>query len=33
MGFNAGPLRMPLFDMDEENLEVLKKELKAHNLI
>lgn len=33
MGFNAGPLRMPLFDMDEENLEVLKKELKVHNLI
>ena len=33
MGFNAGPLRMPLFDMDEENLKVLKKELKAHNLI
>ena len=33
MGFNAGPLRMPLFDMDEENLKVLKKELKAHHLI
>ncbi|MDO5516234.1 MAG: 4-hydroxy-tetrahydrodipicolinate synthase [Clostridium sp.] len=33
MGFNAGPLRMPLFDMDENNLEVLKNELKAHKLI
>ena len=33
MGFNAGPLRMPLFDMEESNLEVLKNELKAHNLI
>lgn len=33
MGFNAGPLRMPLFDMDEENLEVLKNELMAHKLI
>lgn len=33
MGFNAGPLRMPLFDMEEANLEVLKNELKAHNLI
>lgn len=33
MGFNAGPLRMPLFDMEEANLEVLKNELKAHKLI
>ncbi|HCW53902.1 MAG TPA: 4-hydroxy-tetrahydrodipicolinate synthase [Clostridium sp.] len=33
MGFNAGPLRMPLFDMDEANLKVLKNELKSHKLI
>lgn len=33
MGFNTGPLRMPLFDMDEANLEVLKNELKSNNLI
>lgn len=33
MGYNAGNLRMPLFPMEECNLEVLKKELKARNLI
>lgn len=33
MGFNTGALRMPLFDMEENNLEVLKNELKLHKLI
>jgi len=33
MGFNAGVLRMPLFDMEEKNLERLKKSMKAHGLI
>ncbi|MDU7441445.1 MAG: dihydrodipicolinate synthase family protein, partial [Clostridium sp.] len=33
MGYNVGHLRMPLFSMEECNLEVLKKELKARNLI
>lgn len=33
MGYKVGPLRMPLFPMEECNLEVLKKELKAKNLI
>ena len=33
MGYNVGHLRMPLFPMEECNLEVLKKELKARNLI
>lgn len=33
MGYNVGNLRMPLFPMEECNLEVLKKELKAKNLI
>lgn len=33
MGYNVGPLRMPLFPMEECNLEVLKNELKAKNLI
>ena len=33
MGYNVGNLRMPLFPMEEANLEVLKKELKAKNLI
>lgn len=28
MGFNVGPLRMPLFDMEEANLEVLKKNME-----
>ncbi len=33
MGYNVGQLRMPLFPMEECNLEVLKKELEARNLI
>ena len=33
MGFNAGPLRLPLCDMEEQNLLKLKKALKNHNLI
>ena len=33
MGYNVGHLRMPLFPMEECNLEVLKKELQAKNLI
>ena len=33
MGYKVGPLRMPLFPMEECNLEVLKRELKAKNLI
>ena len=33
MGYKVGNLRMPLFPMEKENLEVLKKELEAKNLI
>lgn len=33
MGYNVGPLRMPLFDMEEKNLEVLRKELLKNNLV
>jgi 4-hydroxy-tetrahydrodipicolinate synthase len=33
MGYAAGPLRLPLSEMEPENLEKLKKALKAHNLI
>ncbi len=33
MGYNVGELRMPLSEMEENNLEVLKKSLKAHKLI
>ena len=33
MGFNVGHLRVPLFPMEECNLEVLKKEMKAKNLL
>ena len=33
MGLPAGPLRQPLCEMKEENLEVLKKALKESNLI
>lgn len=33
MNMNVGPLRLPLCDMDEKNLEILKKELKKCNLI
>jgi 4-hydroxy-tetrahydrodipicolinate synthase len=32
MGMQVGPLRLPLCDMEETNLEVLKKELKAYNI-
>ena len=33
MGMNAGPLRMPLCEMEPENLELLKNELKNAGLI
>lgn len=33
MGYAAGPLRLPLSEMEPENLEKLKKALKAHGLI
>jgi len=33
MGMNAGPLVAPLYDMEPANLEKLKSELKAQNLI
>lgn len=33
MGMDVGGLRMPLCDMGEKNLEVLKKALKKHDLI
>ncbi|MBQ9377628.1 MAG: 4-hydroxy-tetrahydrodipicolinate synthase [Schwartzia sp.] len=33
MGYDAGPLRMPLSEMEPENLEKLKTALKAHSLI
>ena len=33
LGYDAGPLRMPLSEMEPENLETLKAALKAHNLI
>ena len=33
MGMNAGPLRMPLCEMEPENLELLKTELKKAGLI
>ncbi|MCM8711994.1 4-hydroxy-tetrahydrodipicolinate synthase [Clostridium sp. SYSU_GA19001] len=33
MGMNVGTLRLPLCDMSNENLEVLKNELKAYGLI
>ena len=33
MGLPAGPLRQPLAEMKEENLEILKKSLKDSNLI
>ncbi len=33
MGFNAGKLRLPLFEMEEKNLERLKSEMKKLNLI
>jgi 4-hydroxy-tetrahydrodipicolinate synthase len=33
MGYNVGPLRMPLFPMEDKNLEILKTQLKNNNLI
>ena len=33
MGLPSGPLRQPLCEMKEENLEILKKALKDSNLI
>ncbi len=33
MGINAGILKAPLYDMEPDNLETLKAELKKHNLI
>lgn len=33
MGFDVGNCKMPLCDMDEKNLELLKKEMKAYGLI
>ena len=32
MGMEVGPLRLPLCEMEENNLEFLKKELKAYNI-
>jgi 4-hydroxy-tetrahydrodipicolinate synthase len=32
LGMNVGNLRLPLCDMSDANLEVLKRELKAYNL-
>ena len=33
MGYNAGPLRMPLCDMEPEHIEVLKRTMRRHGLI
>ncbi|AGF59198.1 4-hydroxy-tetrahydrodipicolinate synthase [Clostridium saccharoperbutylacetonicum] len=33
MGYNVGPLRMPLFPMEGKNLEILKEELHKYKLI
>ena len=33
MGFDVGPLRLPLYDMEEKNLEILKTQLKLNGLI
>lgn len=33
MGFNAGKVRLPLFEMEEKNLDFLKKEMAKHGLI
>ena len=33
MGIDVGELRLPLCNMDENNLKLLKKELLNHNLI
>ena len=32
MGMDVGPLRLPLCEMDEINLQILKKELKSYNI-
>ena len=32
MGLEVGPLRLPLCEMEENNLQILKKELKAYNI-
>ena len=33
MGFEAGELRLPLYEMEDKNLEFLKNEMKKHRLI
>ena len=33
MGYNAGNLRLPLVEMEDGNLEILKASMKKHNLI
>lgn len=33
MGFNAGKVRLPLFEMEEKNLNLLKNEMAKHGLI
>jgi 4-hydroxy-tetrahydrodipicolinate synthase len=33
MGFNMGPLRLPLADMEDRNLEILKHSMKEYGLI
>ncbi len=33
MNMKVGDLRLPLCEMNENNLEILKKELKAYNLM
>lgn len=33
MGFEAGPCKMPLVEMEDKNLELLKKEMKAYGLL
>jgi 4-hydroxy-tetrahydrodipicolinate synthase len=32
MGMEVGSLRLPLCEMEESNLQILKKELKAYNI-
>ena len=33
MGFNAGPCRMPLSEIDDDHLALLRREMKAYGLI
>ena len=33
MGMEAGPLRLPLYEMADSTLAMLKESLQAHNLI